>query len=194
MSGVMPAGQKSFSNINTVAGQPSTNQVNLGSTAAQYLGKVPTTTWVRMSDMSNRGLIIGQVMTTGSTANSPIGIQSPFGESVTSGYLDLNTAFGSGTWANVPNGSTFYAQARVVATWATANPPTTPADNTNRTHAFTKGVSASPQHGGSGSDKNWYIVCEYDAPNNRIRVYGYYSGDSTSFKNGQVWLDRVALV
>lgn len=188
MSGVMPAGQKAFSNINTVAGFPATNQINLGSLAAQYLGKVPGLTWVRMSDMSGRGLIIGEVLPDGSTANSPINIQSPTGSSVVSPWLDLNTAFGSGTWANVPNGNGFLVSSRVVATWANSS-----FSDTTPTYIFQKGVSGSAQTGGDTGDKDYYMITEYDALNNRVRVQGYYSGSSTSFPNGTVYIDRVSL-
>lgn len=189
MSGVMPTGQKALSDINTVAGQPSTNQINLGSTAAQYLGNVPGLTWVRMSDMSSRGLIIGEIIPDGSTANSPISIQSPFGSNVVSPWLDLSTAFGPGTWDNVPAGSTFYLSSRVVAGWAN-----TSFSDTTPTYSITKGVNFSALTGGTGGDKNYYMVTEYDAPNNRARVQGYYTGSSTNNPNGTVYIDRASLV
>ena len=192
MSGVMPAGQKAFSNINTVAGQPSTNQINLGSTAAQYLGNVPSTTWVRMSDMSGRGLRIGYKITSPLNAASPIGILSPYGSSVTSPWVDLNTcspatsSFGT-TWSNFPNGTNFFIFARMDATWATINP--TP------THTFVKGSSAAFQTGGTGGNKNNYMVTEYDATNNRVRVYKYYGGpNNTDNENGIVYMDGIHLV
>jgi len=188
MSGVMPSGQKAFSNINTVAGQPSTSQISLSSTAAQYLGKVPSTTWVRLSDMSQRGLIIGYKITSPLDAASPISIQSPFGSSVQSPWLDLTTAFGPGTWDQVPNGAVFYVSSRMNATWATFN--ITP------TYAFTKGTYANPQTGGTnGGNKNNYMITEYDAVNNRVRVYKYYGGpNNTDNENGIVYLDEVKLV
>ena len=195
----MPAGQKAFSNINTVAGQPSTNQVNLGSTAAQYLGKVPNVNWVRMSDMSNRGLIIGQILPDLSNANSPINIQSPFGSGVVSPWLQLNIdpSLG-GSWGNMPIGAVFYVSSRVRAGWA---PPYDPVLNPGGsditpTYSFTKATSGvtAYQTGGTGGNKNYYMITEYDAETQSVRVQGYYSGSSTNDPNGTVYIDRVALV
>lgn len=171
MSGSLPAsGALTLNMVNTYSGVASGTQVALGGARARlFAGKLTPGSAVSMNDMYNHGI------------DYTLTLVSPYGNGVVTPDLLLNSYFTTG---QLPSGNPFYVTARVAATW---NP-----DDTNPTCTFTKGIAANYVY--TRNDRKRYnLQVNYDGVNT-IYARGYYTGDSTNFPNGTVYLDRVRLL
>lgn len=170
MAGSLPAsGTLTFDMLNTYADIASGTSISLGGALARlYAGKT-TGGAVSMSDMYSRGVVY------------PLTLASANGNGVYTPDLLLDSYFAA---AQLPTGGQFFVDARCVATWTPDNP--TP------TASFIKGTAATYTYPKSYR-KSYNMQVIYDG-GNIVKAYGYYSGDSTSFPNGTVYLDEVRLI
>lgn len=170
MSGSLPAsGAITFNMFNTYAGIASGSQVSLGGLGRYYAGKLSAGSQVSVSDTYGHGV------------DYTLSLVSANGNGVYTPPLLLSSYFIAG---QLPTGNQFFVTGTVSASW---NP-----DNTNPTVTFIKGTAASFNF--TRNDRKRYnFTIIYDGADT-VLGYGFYSGDSTSFPNGTVSLDRVRLI
>lgn len=171
MTGSLPAsGALTFDMLNTYAGLASGTSVALGGALARlYAGKLSAGSQISASDLYGHGV------------DYTLSLASPYGDGVYTPPLLLSSYFMA---SQIPDGNQFFVTGHVVASW---NPT-----NTNPTVTFIKGTAASFNF--TRNDRKRYnFTIIYDGADT-VKGYGYYSGDSTSFPNGTVYLDEVSLI
>lgn len=106
---------------------------------------------------------------------------SPYGNGVYSQPLTLRDYFSTNI---LPNGSQFTVTGDIVnASWDYNSP---------YTWTLTAGTDQITSSTPYANNKQFYMRAEYVS--GVIRMYGYYSGESTSYPNGQVTIINIALV
>ena len=169
------SGPISFNDINLNVTAPSGTSIGLNETIPRaFAGARTAGSAVSLGSMYNRA--VKYIL-------SPY-VSSPVGNGVTTATLTLN----NGSYfdaSQVPTGSAMIITTLIdVSVWSTINP--------NPTYTFTMGTSSSPQTGGTGGSKNWYMQTIFGGTN--VRAYGYYSGSSTSFPNGRTNITVLSLI
>lgn len=172
MAGYLPSsGAISFNDISLIGDFASGSQRSLNDTVSRRL--VGNTSGdVAVGSMYGRGVILN------------VNLASAFGNGVFSPSFSFSTSLPQ--FLSLPDGTQFFVQSLVTASWATIN--------TNPTYTFTKGNTSTFTTGGSGGSKNYYMQTTYNAGNQTVYAYGYYSGESTSFPNGTVTIQVVKLI
>jgi len=124
---------------------------------------------------------IGSMYGRGVTLN--VNLTSSFGSGVTTPSFVFSGQFPQ--FSSLPAGTEFKVRSYVTANWAD--------QNTNPLYTFNKGTYTSSTAGGTGGSKNFYMITYY-AAGDTVYAYGYYSGGSTNFPNGTVYIQTVSLL
>lgn len=108
---------------------------------------------------------------------------SAYGSGVYSQPLTVSNYFSTGQLAA---GSTFRVTGKILnSSWIYNSP---------YSWDITKGTSVTTSSTPYAFRKQFYMRAEYNGSTDVLRIYGYYSGDSTSFPNGQVTISKIEII
>ena len=174
-AGRLPSsGAISVSQINTQAGRSATATTSLGDNHMRaFQGGRATNSTTSLGDARGRAVTFGAWVK-----------RSGVSSSVSIPTFSLSTYFHPN---QTKGGFRIYKTVNVDVQptwWASINNP--------RNMTATLGSSRSVTGGGTGGKKNYYSVTTYSGDS--IKGRGYYSGKSTSNRNGQITLQYISLI
>ena len=175
MSGRLPStGPVSISDLNANIGDSTTKTTSLNEyNIRAFCGGRTSNTTISLGDARGRGVTFTGVLSRSgyaSSVNMPtVPLSRYFHPNQTKGGFRIYTT------VNVDVPPTW---------WASINNP--------RNMTATLGSSRSVTGGGTGGKKNYYSVTTYSGDS--IKGRGYYSGKSTSNRNGQITLQYISLI
>jgi len=168
---------------------PSSGPISLGD-ARSELGQSGA---IDMNDTNVRTLLQARY-------SNPVAMSGGYGESLYHDFADSTfiSAYGSSVYSQpltvynyfstgqLSAGSTFRVTGKILNTsWAYNSP---------YSWDITKGTSVVTSSTPYANNKQFYMRAEYDGTTDVLRMYGYYSGSSTSFPDGQVTISKIEIL